>query len=263
MRAQISRRGVLAAGLLLAGVTLGSRPGRAQAPSVLVFAAASLGSALDEVAALWAKSGEGRPRASYAASSALARQIEAGAPADLFISADRDWMDYLAERKLILPATRHDLLGNRLVLVAHLDNPLALDLKPGVDLSRALAGGKLAMGSPSAVPAGHYGRAALEALGVWASVSGQVAQAENVRAALALVARGEAMLGIVYATDALAEKGVRVVAAFAPSLHPPIVYPAAIVAGRDRPETRALLAYLGAAAAQAIFRRWGFTAPGA
>jgi molybdate transport system substrate-binding protein len=263
MRTQITRRSLLAAGLLAAGVPLGVRTSRAQAPAILVFAASSLSTALDEVMALWVKSGAVSTRATYAASSALARQIEAGAPADVFVSADLEWMDYLAERKMILPATRRDLLGNRLVLVARADNPLALELKPGVDLARALAGGKLAMGAPAAVPAGRYGRAALESLGVWASVAGQVAQAENVRAALALVARGEAPLGIVYASDALAEPGVRVVAEFAPSLHPPIVYPAAIVAGRDRPETRALLAYLGSAEAQAIFRRWGFTDPGA
>lgn len=262
MHARISRRGLLAAGLVLAGVPLTPRRAGAQASSPLVFAASSLSTALDAVFALWAKAGPGVARASYAGSSSLARQIEAGAPSDLFISADLDWMDYLAERRLILPATRRDLLGNRLVLIARADNPLALELKPGVDLLGALAGGKLAMAATAAVPAGRYGRAALESLGVWSKVAGQVAQAENVRVALALVARGEAVLGIVYASDAVAETGVRVVAEFAPRLHPPIVYPAAIVAGRDRPEVRALLAFLAGADAQAIFRRWGFAAAG-
>jgi len=263
MHTEISRRGLLLSALLAASAGVCPRLARAQAGGVLVFAAASLTSALDEAAALWGQSTGGRARLSYAASSALARQIEAGAPADLFVSADVEWMDYLAERKLILPATRRDLLGNRLVLVARKDNPLALELRPGLDLKPALGGGRLAMAGIAAVPAGRYGRAALESLGAWAGVAGQVAQAENVRAALALVARGEAPLGIVYATDAVAEPGVRVVAAFPSSSHPPIVYPVAIVAGRDQPPARAFLAFLGGAQALEIFRRWGFTIPGA
>ena len=198
----------------------------ARAEDLLVFAAASLKNALDAVAAGWAEESGNTATISYAASSALAKQIEEGAPADVFFSADLAWMDYLEERDLIDPATRTSLLGNRIVLVGGPD-AAPIDIAPGFDLAGALGGGKLAMANVDSVPAGKYGKAALESLGVWESVAGDVAQADNVRAALSLVALGEAPLGIVYATDANAEDNVTVVGTFPDDTHPPIVYPVA------------------------------------
>ena len=187
---------------------------------VTVFAAASLMGALDEVAAGWEDRTGGEVRLSYAGSSALARQIEAGAPADVFVSANVDWMDELGERGLTEPGSRRDLLSNRLVLVGPAGAaPLALE--PGLDLAALLDGGRLAMALVDAVPAGLYGREALRSLGLWGAVEPRVAQAENVRAALALVARGEAPLGVVYASDARAEPRVAVVATFPEGSHPP------------------------------------------
>ena len=226
------------------------------APTV-VFAAASLKDALDE-----ARDAFGAPVViSYAASSALAKQIQNGAPAELFICADRDWMDALGRAGLLRADTRVDLLGNSLVLVAPRDSAVALRVAPGFALSRALGDdGRLALADPRGVPAGRYAKAALETLGVWDAVAGRVAPAENVRAALRLVARGEAPLGIVYATDAHDEPEVRVVDAIPASAHPPIVYPAALLA-RARPGAAALLEFLRGDAARAIFARHGFTRP--
>ncbi len=222
---------------------------------VLVFAAASLRNALDEAAQGYS----GPPPAiSYAGSSSLAKQIERGAPASIFISADRNWMDYLERHGLLEPGTRHDLLGNRLVLVAPRASTLKLEIAPGMPLARALGGGRLALGDPYHVPAGMYARAALESLGVWDSVKTHIAATENVRIALALVARGEAPLGIVYQTDAREEPGVRLVGRFDASLHPPIVYPIALLKGAV-PAARAFEAYLRGTQAQAIFRKHGFT----
>ncbi|MGH8432034.1 MAG: molybdate ABC transporter substrate-binding protein, partial [Solimonas sp.] len=225
----------------------------------LVFAAASLKTALDAVNAQWTKEMGKKAVISYASSSALAKQIEQGAPADVFISADLDWMDYVAEKKLIKPDTRKTLLGNQLVLVATKDSGVKLELKPGADLAGALAGGKLAVGDVKAVPAGKYAKAALEKLGLWASVEASLAQAENVRAALALVARGEAKLGIVYATDAKAEKQVEVAGVFPEDSHPPIVYPAAVVISSKNPDAEAFVTYLSSPKAQEIFTAQGFT----
>jgi molybdate transport system substrate-binding protein len=226
----------------------------AAARPVMVFAAASLKTALDEIAPGYGKA----VTASYGASSALAKQIAAGAPADLFISADLDWMDWVAERRLIRPASRVDLLGNRLVLIAAADNPLSLAIAPGFPLARALGQGRLAIADPGAVPAGRYGRAALQRLGVWPELEARAARTENVRAALALVARGEAPLGIVYATDAAAEPKVRVVDRFPEATHPPIVYPAALTIDA-LPEAADFLAYLRSPEARARFERQGFT----
>ncbi len=193
------RSALLLCAALLALIYAGdARPARAEHPDVLVFAAASLKTALDEINAQWHERTGKRVTISYAASSALAKQIEQGAPADLFISADEDWMDYLAERKLIRPETRSDLVGNRLVLISSKGADLQVNIVPGFPLLSLLGQGRLAMANTEAVPAGKYGRAALEALGVWESVKGRIAQAENVRAALLLVSRGEAPLGIVY-----------------------------------------------------------------
>ncbi len=226
---------------------------------MLVFAAASLKNALDAIADDWRREPGKHATISYAASSTLAKQIENGAPADLFISADRDWMDYLEQRKLIDPKSRVDLLGNRLVLIAPKDNKTELVIRPGFDLAGALGDGRLAMADPVAVPAGLYGKAALEALGAWPSVANHIAAAENVRAALLLVARGEAPLGIVYQTDAAAEPGVRIVASFPPDTHPPIVYPMALTAASANPDAPSLAAYLRGPAARTRFEAQGFT----
>lgn len=232
-------------------------PSAAVAKPVTVFAASSLQTALDAVAAAWQRDGGGTAVISYAASSALARQIEQGAPADMFISADLDWMDYLAERSLIDPTTRSSLLGNRLVLVAPTGTP-PVEITPALDLAGLLGGGRLAVADTAGVPAGRYAKAALEALGLWARVADRLAEAENVRAALALVARGEAPLGIVYLTDDIADPAVAAIGTFPDDTHPPIVYPAALLAGNANPEAAELLAYLRSAPAQCIFAAQGF-----
>jgi molybdate transport system substrate-binding protein len=195
---------------------------------------------------------------SFAASSALARQIEASGGADMFISADLDWMDYLDKKGLIAPGSRENLLGNRLVLVAPKDAPTPIAIAPHFDLLAALKGGRLAIANPDTVPAGKYGRAALTALGVWDSVANHLANAEDVRVALAYVARGEAPLGIVYETDAKAEPNVKIVGIFPENSHPPILYPAALTKDA-KPEARGFLAYLSSPKARAVFEKDGFT----
>ena len=250
-----------AAALLAIGLSLGlgARPAAAQNKPVLVFAAASLKNALDDVNAQWGRETGKHAAVSYAASSTLAKQIEAAAPADIFISADLDWMDYVAKRNLIKSATRKTLLGNRLVLVAPKSTAVPVDIKAGFPLAKLLNGGKLAMADTASVPAGKYGKAALESLGAWSSVEHDIAQAENVRAALALVARSEAPYGIVYETDAASEPGVKVVGAFPESSHPPIVYPIALTANSSNPDAPAFLAYLESAKARPLFEKQGFT----
>jgi len=230
----------------------------ALAAGVLVFGAASLKEALDEQARHFKAATGHDVTVSYAASSALARQIANGAPADLFISADLEWMDYLDERQLLRPGTRTELLRNALVLIAPAASRAQLAIGPGFPLVAALGQERLAMADPDSVPAGKYGRSALVHLGVWPSVEQRVARAENVRAALALVSRGEAPFGIVYATDAQADKGVRVVDTFPPDSHPAIVYPAAMVAASASPSAKPLLDYLESAAARPVWERYGF-----
>ena len=226
---------------------------------ITIFAAASLKNALDEAAAAYAaQNHEPAARISYAASSALARQIEQGAPADLFLSADSDWMDYLAQKGLIRPGGRIDLYTNHLALVAAKGSTIKLDIRPGFPLAAALGQGRLAMAA-SDVPAGRYGEAALTALGLWDQVKDRAARADNVRAALQFVARGEAPLGIVYDTDAFAEPGVRIVSLFPESSHPKIVYPGAVVAASTAPGAAAFLTWLHADRAAAIFSKYGFT----
>ncbi len=243
------RRAVaLALALLLAAPAARAQP-------LVVFAAASLRNALDEIAAGW---DGGEAAVSYAASSSLARQIEQGAPADLFISADAPWMDHLSARGLIREETRADLLGNAIVLIAHGRDAAPAAIGPGADLAAMLGDGLLAMANVDAVPAGRYGRAALRSLGLWEGVADRVAQADNVRAALALVSRGEAPLGIVYATDAAADDGVSVVATFPPDSHPPVVYPMAVLAGSAHPGAAAFAAHLTSTAARQAFARQGF-----
>ncbi len=230
----------------------------ASGPPVIVFAAASLKNALDDAAAAWHHETGQTIKVSYAASSALAKQIEAGAPAQIFISADEGWMNYAAAKGLIKPQSRFDLLGNQLVLAAPKDSKIVLDLKQGAGLAKALSGGRLAIGLVDSVPAGKYGKAALEKLGLWDSVASKLAQAESVRAALLLVSRGEAPLGIVYRTDAASDASVRIVAAFPADSHPPIVYPIALTETASS-AAAAFVTYLGSAKAAPYFEKQGFT----
>src|SRR5262245_38481445 len=261
-RSRLTRRaGLGLAALALAGwFGLGppSRPVLAQAKPVLVFAAASLKNALDEIAGQYERETGKKVTISYGASNALAKQIEAAAPADVFISADLDWMDYLQTRNLIKKETRGNMLGNRLVLVAPKDSQASIKIGPGFPLVELLGGGRLAMADPKAVPAGKYGRAALESLGVWQAVESRVAAAENVRAALALVSRGEAPLGIVYQTDAAADPNVKIVGTFPEETHPPIVYPAALTGTSTNGDSAAFLAYMRAPGARPVWEKQGF-----
>jgi molybdate transport system substrate-binding protein len=229
----------------------------AAADTVTVYAAASLKDALDEIVTAYRARVNDRVVVSYAASSALAKQIEAGAPADLFISADLEWMDYLQQRHLIKPDTRRNLLRNRLVLIAPADSKASVNIAPGFPLGALLGSGRLAMANPDAVPAGRYGKASLEALGVWKAVQAKVASAENVRAALVLVSRGEAPFGIVYRTDAAADPKVRVVGVFPENTHPPIIYPIAVTAAGKSAATT-FLSWLNQPEARAIFQKHGF-----
>jgi molybdate transport system substrate-binding protein len=230
----------------------------AAATEVTVFAAASLKEALDNQAGQFEASTGDKVIVSYGASNALAKQIQAAAPADIFISADLDWMDYVGQRNLLAPDTRVNLLRNTLVLIAPSSSKAALKIVPGFGLAAALGAEKLAMANPDSVPAGKYGKSALEKLGVWASVEKQVARAENVRAALALVSRGEAPFGIVYSTDALSGKGVRIVDRFPPDSYPPIVYPAALLVSSKSTAARPLLDYFRSAPARATWEKYGF-----
>jgi molybdate transport system substrate-binding protein len=230
----------------------------AQDKGPVIFAAASLKNALDAVNAAWVKNGGTPAVISYAASSTLAKQIEEGAPADLFISADEDWMNYLAERKLIDEATRIDLLGNDLVLIAPKASIAKTEIAAGFPLAKLLHDGKLAMANTDSVPAGKYGKAALTKLGVWDSVKDKIAQADNVRAALQLVSRGEAPLGIVYGTDAKADPNVKVLGVFPEDSHPPIVYPAAVLTKAANPDARAFEDFLKGSVAKSVFEVQGF-----
>ncbi len=243
---------------LAASLLLALAPLPAFAADVTVFGAASLADALKEIAADYQKQSGKQVAVSLAASSALARQIEASGGADVFISADLDWMDYLDNKSLIQHDTRENLLGNKLVLVAGKDVSTSIAIAPHFDLLGALKGGRLAMADPDSVPAGKYGRTALISLGVWNNVVNHVVNAENVRVALAYVARGEAPLGIVYETDAKADSNVKVVGVFPESSHQPILYPAALVKDA-KPEARTFLAYLASPAARAVFEKDGFT----
>lgn len=243
--------------LILAVALTALSPRIARAQEVVVFAAASLKNALDAAVAEWEEHG-GEAVISYAGSSALARQIEQGAPADIFISANPGWMDYLQERDLIDPATRSVLLGNRLVLIAPSESDATLEIAPGFDLAGALGGGYLAMANTDAVPAGIYGRTALTSLGVWEAVRGQVAQAQDVRAALTLVSRGETPFGVVYRTDAAADANVRIVDTFPEETHDPIIYPMALTVDAESEASSLLLEFLRSEAAAPFFEAEGF-----
>jgi molybdate transport system substrate-binding protein len=231
----------------------------AQPRDVIVFAAASLKNALDDIKTQYERDTGKRVTISYAASSTLAKQIEAAAPADIFVSADLDWMDYLAERKLIKPGSRVNLLGNSIVLIAPADSTASITIGPNFPLASLLGDGRLAMADTNAVPAGKYGKAALEKLGVWSAIADRIAPAENVRAALLLVSRGESPLGIVYRTDAAADPTVKVIATFPSGTHPPIIYPMALVAGSTNPDAEAFVMDLRSPSATRLFEKQGFT----
>lgn len=248
---------IFAACLLLACLSLPSLASAAAPPPLVVFAAASLKTAVDDVAAVWRRETGQSIRIAYAGTSALARQVEQGAPADLFMSADLDWMRYLSDRGLT--SASRVLLGNQLVLVAPRSSPVTLTLAENAPLAAALGNGRLAVANVRSVPAGRYAKAALESLGLWTSVAGRLAQTSNVREALRLVARGETPLGIVYATDAHAEPAVKIVDTFADATHPPIRYPVAIVHGSTNPLDSTFLDFLSSPAARRIFEREGFT----
>jgi len=226
--------------------------------TVTVYAASSLTDVLQKIADGYAASGAPPVKLSFASSAVLARQIEAGAAADVFISADQEWMDYLAQRSLIRDASRANLLGNRLALVAPADRATALRIEPGFALAAALGNGRLALADPDSVPAGRYARAALQGLGVWNAVAAHIVRAEDVRGALAFVARGEAPLGIVYQTDARADARVHVVGLFPTGTHPAIVYPLALTQVAS-PAAEKFVAYLRGTQAAALFEGAGFT----
>ena len=244
--------------LFAAVLALAAAPAPALADDVIVFAAASLKNALDDVTTRYLNA-TGKPvTVSYAATSALARQIEQGAPADIFFSADERWMDYVAERGLIEPDSRATLLGNRIVLVVPAASPADVAVAPGMDIAGLLGDdGRLALADVESVPAGRYARAALQALGAWDAVADRIVQADNVRAALAFVARGEAPAGVVYATDAAADPAVRVVGAFAEDSHPPIRYPLALTPTADG-DARAFFAFMRSPAARPAYEAQGF-----
>ena len=245
--------------MLALTVAIAWAPARA-ADAMVVFAAASLTETLNAVGDAYAATGKSKPTFAYAASSALAKQIENGAPAALFISADEEWMDYLAQRSLIVPSSRVSLLANSLVLIAPAAKPLTLKVEKDFALAKALGGGKLSLADPASVPAGRYAKAALEKLGVWASVEKSVIGSENVRAALAFVERGEAAAGAVYATDAALSQKVVVVGPFPADSHPPISYPVAIVAGHDGKDAQDFRAFMVSDTAKAIYKKFAFTA---
>jgi molybdate transport system substrate-binding protein len=247
--------------LALAALCGTATAGAGDAPAtraIVVFGAASLTDALQELGADFTRSTGTAVKLSFAASSALARQVEGGAPADIFLSADVEWMDYLEQRHLLRPGSRRDLLGNGLVLIAPVGSTVDLKIGPHFDLVGALHGGRLATGDPDSVPVGRYAQAALTALGVWSAVADRIVRADNVRAALAFVDRGEAPLGIVYRTDALIDPGVRIVDVFPPESHPPITYPIALTLAAQ-PLASGFADYLSTPAAATVFRKYGFT----
>lgn len=251
----LSRRALIG---VLAAVPL-ALPACAAAPPPLVLAAASLQEAMRAAADAWTRMGHLRPTLSFAASSALARQIVAGAPADLFVSADMPWMDAVEKAGRIVPGSRAVLLGNRLVLVAAAGNPRTVPLDQAGPLLAAIGGGRLAMADPDAVPAGIYGKAALQKIGAWDRIAPKLVRAENVRAALALVERGAVPFGIVYATDARASTAVRVAGMFPAGSHPPILYPVARLSQGRSADAEAFRRFLLSPAGKAIFASFGFT----
>ena len=249
----LTRRTLIGLAMLLAAA-----PAIAQTKGPLVLAAASLQESLTAAGDAWAAKGHPKPVLSFAASSALAKQVDAGAPGDLFISADEPWMDDVQKNGKIAPGTRVSFLANKLVLIAPAANTAAIHIAPHFPLAQALGGGRLAMADPASVPAGKYGKASLSALGVWPSVEKKVVPGDSVRAALAFVDRGEAPFGIVYATDALADRAVRTVGVFPESSHPPITYPIARLVASTSKDAEGFRLFLISAQGRAIFKRYGF-----
>lgn len=234
-------------------------PLRANAQALTVFAAASLTDAMKDISALWVKGGHAAPAMSFGSSSTLARQIEQGAPAQVFASADEQWMDYLVKRNMIATDTRHSLLGNDLVLIVPATHPVRVTIGPGFDLVGLLGpGGHLAVGDPAHVPVGLYAKQALTKLGLWDSVAPRIAAAADVRSGMLLVERGEAPAGIVYRTDAAVSKDVSIAGVFPDASHDPITYPFAVVKAGDTPEARAFLAFLATPGVRDIWLRRGF-----
>ena len=246
-------RKLLSVWLLAAACLVGRTAAMADENPVLVFDAASLTNVIDDLSKAFTDKTHVAVKTSPAASSALAKQIEAGAPADVFFSADLEWMDYLDQKKLLKRGSRHDVVGNSLVLIAPADSTVAIELKNGVDFGRA----KIATGDPDSVPVGKYAKTALEKLGAWDKVSGQIVRAENVRAALAFVARGEAPLGVVYKTDAMAEKKVKIVDEFPADSHPPIRYPIAVTT-HGTADAQKFVEFVRSKQAREIFLKYGF-----
>jgi molybdate transport system substrate-binding protein len=245
--------------LLVTLLVAASPHAQAQDKTLTVFAAASMKNALDDVNAAYTKKTGVKVVTSYAASSTLMKQIEQGAPADAFVSADLDWMDYGSQKKVVKDDTRVNLLGNKIVLIAPKDSKLNdVKIGPGFDLAKLVGDGRVTTGDVASVPVGKYAKAALEKLGAWDAAAPKFAMAESVRAALALVARGEAVLGIVYETDAKVEPGVKIVGAFPEDSHPPIIYPVAATV-TAKPDTGDYLAFLRTQAAKTVFEKYGFT----
>ena len=253
-------RTLLGLGLLCLAMPASLPAAEVGRPQILVYAAASLTDALQEASAAYEKTAHVKVKSSFDSSSVLARQIEAGAPADVFVSADTAWTDYLQSHNLIQAASRKNFLGNRLVLITAADSQIQLKIAPHFPLATALGKGRLAIGDPGSVPAGRYGRSALTNLGVWEEIAPRLARAENVRVALLYVARGETPLGIVYASDALADKRVRVVDTFPADTHEPIVYPIALTTSATS-QAAAFVAYLAGPHGGEIFLKYGFTVP--
>jgi molybdate transport system substrate-binding protein len=251
-------RPLLGLGLLCFAMSASLPAAEVEQPQILVFAAASLTDAMQEASAAYEKTAHVKVKSSFDSSSVLARQIEAGAPADVFFSADTAWMDYLQSHKLIQAPSRKNVLGNRLVLIAPADSQIQLKIAPHFPLAAALGKGRLATGDPDSVPAGRYARSALTKLGVWEEIAPRLARAENVRVALLYVARGETPLGIVYASDALADKRVRMVDTFPADAHEPIVYPIALTKSATG-QAEAFVAYLTGPQGHAVFVKYGFT----
>lgn len=248
--------GLFTAFVIVAGA--GLSPAAAEDKTITVFAAASMKNALDEVDAAYTARTGTKFSVSYAASSVLAKQIEQGAPADVFVSADTDWMDYAISKKTINEPSRVNLLGNSIVLIAPKDSKLDnVAIAQGFDLAKLAGDGRIATGDVKSVPAGKYAKAALTSLGAWQAAEPKFAMAESVRAALTLVARGEANLGIVYSTDAKVEPGVKIIGTFPADSHPAIIYPVAATA-TAKPETNDYLAFLRSAAAKTILEKYGF-----
>lgn len=243
--------------VLYAGLVPAKAPDKTD--TVTVFAAASTTNAMSDIGKRYVEQQKGRVRFSFAASSTLAKQIDNGAPADIYVSANVKWMEYLMSQKMILPNSRVNLLGNRIVLIVPSQSALKhINIKPDFPLAGYLDDGRLAMGDPEHVPAGMYGKEALKRLKVWRQVKNKVAGMKDVRAALMMVERGEVPLGLVYSTDAAISSKVRIVGVFPPETHSPIIYPVAIVANHERPSVERFMAFLKSAAARTVFEKYGF-----